>query len=173
MIPMARLGRSNIIPMARLGRSNSMIPMARLGRSSSMIPMARLGRSSSMIPMARLGRSSQDVVIPMARMGRASAASQSMIPMARLGRSAPEKEEMSSLFLPNSGVQAEWNVRDILTDPEDADTLLDILDEIFDVIESDKQKYPNLLKFIEKNLSPAKKLDETIPESSGPDEKFT
>jgi len=171
-VPYPRMGKRSaqtMIPMARLGRSN-IIPMARLGRSSSMIPMARLGRSNSMIPMARLGRSSQGVVIPMARMGRASATGQSMIPMARLGRSAPEKEEMSPLFLPHSGVQAEWNIRDILTDPDDVDTLLDIMDEILDVIATDKQKYPNLLKFIENNLS--SEMADTFPESTGPEGKL-
>lgn len=68
-VPYPRMGKripESVIPMARLGRSN-MIPMARLGRSleQRVIPMARLGRSSfkdgnSIIPMARLGRSGQD-----------------------------------------------------------------------------------------------------------------
>jgi hypothetical protein len=137
----------------------TMIPMARLGRSSNMIPMARLGRSN-MIPMARLGRSHQGVVIPMARMGRSSTPGHSMIPMARLGRSAPEKEEMAPLYLPSSGV-LDFKAKDILTNPEDLDTLMDILDEILGVIGSDKEKYPNLMKFIEDN-SPAVDQDTNL-----------
>jgi hypothetical protein len=125
MIPMARLGRSNLISTARSERA-SMIPMARLGRSS-MIPMARLGRSS-MIPMARIGRASQGLVIPMARIGRSS--NPSMIPMARFGRSVGEdREEMVPLYLPTERFNADWKLQHIIPDSERLEELMDILDE--------------------------------------------
>jgi hypothetical protein len=182
MIPMARLGRSNVIPMAQLGRSPSMIPMARLGRSSSMIPMARLGRSSnmipmarfgrssSMIPMARLGRSSQGLVIPMARMGRSTIPGYSMIPMARLGRSAPSgniKEEMVPLYLPNSGYNPNWKIDDILENPEDFETLVEILNEYLRVYDEEKSELDqgNSIKEMEGH--------DPLPELSNPIQKFS
>ena len=170
MIPMARLGRSNVIPMARLGRSSNMIPMARLGRSN-MIPMARLGRSSSsMIPMARLGRSPQGLVIPMARMGRSNIPGYSMIPMARLGRSAPTgniKEEMVPLYLPNSGYNPNWKIDEILEDPEDFETLVDILEDYLRVFEAEK---PEL--FRESSIKEMEGHD-PLPELSNPIQRFS
>ena len=78
-----------------------------------------------------------------------------MIPMARLGRSAakPDKEEVAPLYLPETGT-FDYHASDLLTDPEDLDTLLDILDEILDVIGPEKENFPHLMKFIEENLTP-------------------
>jgi hypothetical protein len=66
-----------------------------------------------------------------------------MIPMARLGRSAPEKEEAAPLYLPSSVLPSEWNIRDMIKDPEDLELLLDALDEVLSSAELDKDSYPN------------------------------
>ena len=74
--------------------------------------------------------------------------------MARLGRSAAsDKEEIAPLHLPESGT-FDYNASDILTDPEDLEALLDILDELLDVVGPEKENFPHLMKFIEENSVP-------------------
>jgi hypothetical protein len=140
----------NVLPPAFRDDPFRFFNLPRVDRSSWQVPYPRMGkRSQTIIPMARLGRSSEGLVIPMARLGRSSNPGHSMIPMARLGRSAPEKEEAAPVYLPSSGVPSDWTIQDMIKDPKDLDLLLDVLDEVLNSAELDKDSYPNVSKFYE------------------------
>jgi len=86
--------------------------------------------------------------------------------MARLGRSvSPDKEEIAPLYLPESGT-FDYKASDILTDPEDLDTLLDILDELLDVLGPENGNYPHLRKFMEENSAPVDQDQDLVQSGS-------
>ena len=113
-----------------------------------------------MIPMARLGRSTEGLVIPMARIGRSD--KYSMNPMARLGRSVVQDgERMVPLYLPNKGLNVDWQSQNIIPDSERLEELMDLLDEYLRTLDDQKleTEINEISSIIDDNAMNVKKLD--------------